>query len=329
MTLPLLLLLSSLLLQVRAQMCTVIPQGASATNYGVFPTNGSTQAFCTNLPATQYVNGALQLSRHQAPPGYLLTLTLTAWATEASYDYGLAYTVSAGTLMATSATCALSSGTSLFAKYAGALIPAPGSWQSNYGAQIGLCFYSDTSSPGGGIVYNISTASCPAGSYCPANSAAPLACAAGAYSAAGAVSCDYTCPAGTFASPPASCLPAPCAAGTYSTAGAPFCAPCPAGPFSKQVGLASAASCQACPAGHNCPPGTSSWASLNCGRGNYCPEGAPAPIPCPAQLPPPPYASWAQHPLKVQGGAFLDENAVCLGQCFWAFDSGSGWFSRC
>ena len=94
---------------------------------------------------TLYVINALQLSRHQASPGYRLTLTLTAWATEGIWDYGVAYTATAGTAVTTAASCILTGGSTLFTKYAGSTIPAPGSWSSAYGAQIGLCFYSDGS----------------------------------------------------------------------------------------------------------------------------------------------------------------------------------------
>jgi hypothetical protein len=154
-----------------------IPQTTSASNfYGVFPTSG-TQTFCTNVLPTQYVNSALQLSRHQASPGYRLTLTLTAWATEEGYDYGVAYTATAGTAVTTAASCLLTGGSTLFTKFAGSTIPAPGSWSSAYGAQIGLCFHSDGSDVRNGVSYTISTTACPAGSYCPANDAAPMACA--------------------------------------------------------------------------------------------------------------------------------------------------------
>ena len=162
----------------KAQCSAAIPQTTSASNYyGVFPTSG-TQTFCTNVLPTQYVDLALQLSRHQASPGYRLTLTLTAWATEAAYDYGVAYTSTAGTAVTTTASCLLTGGSTLFTKYAGSTIPAPGSWSSAYGAQIGLCFHSDDSAVRNGVSYTISTTACPAGSYCPANAASPIACAA-------------------------------------------------------------------------------------------------------------------------------------------------------
>jgi hypothetical protein len=133
------------------------------------------------------------------------------------------------------------------------------------------------------------------------------------------------CPAGSYC-PLSSANATRCPPGSYSNAGASSCAPCPAGTFTSSTGSPS---CQPCPGGHYCPAGTSTWARLNCGRGSYCPEGSSAPTPCPIQVSPLPYTSWPQHPLGVQGAAFLDENAGCLGQCFWTLDSGTGWLSKC
>ena len=168
--------------------CTAaIAGGSGVQNYGLFPTSG-TQTFCTNVLPAQYANNALQLSRHQAAPGYLLTLTAMAWETEADFDFGVAYTAAAGTAVTTTPSCALTGGTTLFSKYAGSTIPAPGSWNSAYGAQIGLCFYSDGSVVDDGISYTITSTACPAGYYCPANAATPTACG-----------CPSACPAGTTA----------------------------------------------------------------------------------------------------------------------------------
>jgi hypothetical protein len=120
---------------------------------------------------------------------------------------------------------------------------------------------------------------------------------------------------------PSACLP-----GSYLPPSMFYCAPCPSGTFSNQAG---ATSCAPCPAGKACAAGTSSWALRNCGRGSYCPEGSSAPTPCPIQLPPPPYASWAQHPSGVQGPAFLVDTAACANHCFWNFTSGDGQLSVC
>jgi sugar lactone lactonase YvrE len=115
--------------------------------------------------------------------------------------------------------------------------------------------------------------------------------------------------------PPVSCPP-----GSYIVA--PSCAQCPAGTFSS---AADSPSCQQCAGGHYCPAGTSSWARLNCGRGNYCTDGSAAPTPCPFQVPP--SGGWAH--LQVQGPAFLVETAHCLNHCYWNFTSGDGLLSKC
>ncbi len=100
------------------------------------------------------------------------------------------------------------------------------------------------------------------------------------------------------------------------------CTPCPAGTFSSSY---DSSSCQQCPDGHFCPSGTSLWARLNCGRGNYCPGGSGTPTLCPYQEPPP--GGWGA--LQVQGPAFLVETAYCLNHCFWNFTAGDGKLSKC
>jgi len=136
----------------------------------------------------------------------------------------------------------------------------------------------------------------------------------------------FTCSPGTYANfTSRSCTM--CPPGSFSaTAMAPSCSPCAAGTFAKPFGSTS---CEVCPGGHYCPAGTSSWARLNCGRGNYCPDGSAVPIPCPIQIVPVPYASWASHPFTAQGPAFLMETAHCLNHCFWNFTSGDGMLSKC
>ena len=137
-----------------------------------------------------------------------------------------------------------------------------------------------------------------------------------------ALSC-VVCPAGSYCS---TGIPILCPAGSFCPLGSTTPTPCAGGPFSKDPGSLS---CEACPGGHYCPPGTSSWAGLNCGRGKWCAEGSAAPTPCPTQVVPPPYSSWAQHPLGSQGPAFLLETAACLNHCFWNFTSGDGLLSKC
>jgi hypothetical protein len=251
-------MLLSLLFLTRAvaQTCmSAIAQGG--TNYGVFPSSSEVQAFCTNVPPSPPRSSASQLSRHQVAPGHRLTLTATAWAIVSSSAYGVVYTATAGASVSTAAFCQLSGVSELFANQSGAVIPPPGSWHSNYGAQLGICFYSQDSASG--INYTITAAACPAGSFCPTNAASPSACAAGTYSVAGATLCAFTessCPAGTFASPPSSCIA--CAAGTFSAGGVSPCSSCAAGAYSA----AGAASCTF--ANTSCPAGTYASAPASC-----------------------------------------------------------------
>ena len=136
----------------------------------------------------------------------------------------------------------------------------------------------------------------------------------------------FTCSPGTFANfTSRSCIM--CLPGSFSnTSSAESCSFCVGGTFAKPYG---ATSCEACPAGHACPPGTSSWARLNCGRGNYCPEGSAAPTPCPIQAVPVPFASWASHPMTAPGPACVAETAACLNHCFWNSSGGDGMLSTC
>ena len=185
---------------------------------------------------------------------------------------------------------------------------------------------------------------CPAGAFCPLSSVDPTPCPPGTWSSATGASSNSTCSlcsSGTLSAAvgavsSATCLPCPagsfcplgsfnatqCSKGFFSAAGASSCTPCPAGTFTFSTGSSL---CQPCPGGHYCPPGTSSWASLNCGKGNYCPDGSGAPTPCPHQVPP--SGGWGA--LQVQGPAFLVETARCLNHCFWNFTSGDGMLSKC
>ena len=148
------------------------------------------------------------------------------------------------------------------------------------------------------VSYYVSTGTpptaCPAGSYCPYN-----------YT-------SLTCPPGSIL----------CPKGSFSNTKSSNCTLCPASTFTSSTGSTS---CKQCPGGHFCPIGTSSWARLNCGRGNYCPDGSGAPTPCPYQVPP--AGGWGA--LQVQGPAFLAETAHCLNHCFWNFTSGDGMLSKC
>lgn len=102
--------------------------------------------------------------------------------------------------------------------------------------------------------------------------------------------------------------------GGNSSAACLFCA---AGAFTKKAG---AISCETCPGGHCCPLGKAS-APLNCGRGNYCTDGSPAPLPCPLQVPPRRRVGHA-----AGAGARVPH---CRNHCFWNFSSGDGKLSAC
>ena len=73
---------------------------------------------------------------------------------------------------------------------------------------------------------------------------------------------------------------------------------------------------------HYCPIGTSTRMVPNCGFGNYCPEGSPAPIACPITIPPG-GGSWADHDAESQGPAFIADTAACYELCFWV-ENGDG-----
>ena len=181
-------------------------------------------------------------------------------------------------------------------------------WLNNSLSPSGSCSASQTSSPSKSPSptssrsnYNSSTP-CPASFYC--ISGAPVLCPAGSYCPLGSIN-NTLCPKGTF-----------------SAAGASNCSLCPAATYTS---LAGSTSCQLCPGGHYCPIGTSSWARLNCGRGNFCPDGSGAPTPCPYQVPP--SGGWGA--LQVQGPAFLVETARCRNHCFWNITSGDSMLSKC
>ena len=151
-------------------------------------------------------------------------------------------------------------------------------------------------------IRQLSCVPCPASYFC--ISGAPVLCPAGFYCPLSSINATL-CPKGFF-----------------SNAGASNCTSCPAGTFASTTGSTS---CKQCPGGHYCPARASSWARLNCGLGNYCPDGSGAPTPCPYQVPPP--GGWGA--LQVQGPAFLVETAHCLNHCFWNFTSGDGMLSKC
>lgn len=90
--------------------------------------------------------------------------------------------------------------------------------------------------------------------------------------------------------------------------------PCPVGHYCMD------GSPKRCPGGYFCPLGT--WdprqtPAGKCGRGNYCPEGSSAPLPCPLVVGPNGPAN---------GPAFLVETAACYNHCF---NGGPGQLSEC
>lgn len=281
------LLLLLLLLPLRtAAQSPVCTSAFAKTDYGVFPVEG-VQAFCTNVPGSTYANNALQLSRHQAPPGYRLVLTISAWNLEVDFDFAMVYAAPADAVVATFANCAL---TNISNTLTIGPIPATfGPYYSGYGAQQGLCFYSDSDNMGGGITYTLTTEACPAGSFCATGANASAPCLDGTFSAAGSTSCMAVCPSGMYASNASSCFF--CEAGTYSATGASSCTSCAVNSFSA-VGASTCAA--TCPAGMyasayasclTCPAGSFSlsgaFSCTACAPGTYQPQsGMTFCIPC-------------------------------------------------
>jgi hypothetical protein len=216
----------------------------------------------------------------------------------------------------------------------------PGTYGGSTGLTTAACtgpcsigYYGAT----GGLTVNTCTGPCAAGYYGSATgqtaSTCSGLCACGTWGSAGVTSttCTGQCTAGRYGLATsvrfAATCDGACTAGFYCPAGSctATAVQCPAGSFCP----AGSGAPMQCPGGHYCPAGTSSWAHLNCWRGSYCPDGSAAPTPCPIQIPPPPYASWAEHPAGAQGPAFLTELSGCLNSCFWNSTSGDGFLSNC
>ena len=266
--------------------------------------------------AAAFANGVGAAASFNAPNGVCVNAAGDIFVGDYENRRVRMLTCAAGTFSASGVCCCTSCS-------AGTYNPAPGSNSSAACLSCGAGLYS---SEGAGTC-------CSMGSWSAPFSTACAACPSGRFSATqGATSSSacLLCPAGTYSPSPGSAACLPCAAGTYNPAqgsnSSAACLACAAGTFAMGE---AATSCQACPGGHFCPPGTSSWARLNCGLGSYCPEASAEPIPCPIQMAPLPYANWALHPMTVQGPAFLVETASCLNHCFWNFTSGDSVLSKC
>jgi hypothetical protein len=135
-----------------------------------------------------------------------------------------------------------------------------------------------------GAVFGLSSPGCSgpctaaAGSYCPEGgvSHVGIVCLKGTYSnSTGAQSCTL-CPAGQYSrrlglTSLAGC--ASCSVGRYSLAGAAECTPCPAGTFGSTVGLSSPACSGVCNTssspGYYCPAGATTWLPRPCPDGKF------------------------------------------------------------
>ncbi|KYO38996.1 hypothetical protein Y1Q_0022586 [Alligator mississippiensis] len=151
---------------------------------------------------------------------------------------------------------------------------------------------------------NIQGTPCEPGYECPPGSVNPIICRPGFYCGlhTGLPSMcpgGYYCPEGSsryntpeqlcvfpYYCPPGSMHPLPCKGGymacnvtgprdSFETC----CRLCDAGTYRSD--FLATPSCQPCPAGFTCPPGSSNYLQQPCPRGYYCPPMAHAPVPCP------------------------------------------------
>ena len=293
--------------------CNIVIESTIApriTSYGSLLTD---ETFCTSENGASYSKNTFQFSFHTAPIGHRLVLSITQWETEEYYDMGTVFLTSAGVTPTATVNCnisgAIAGGIPMFSGGQQGLYefyhqPEGSPVYGVFGGGLGLCFFSDSTVQYAGIGYFLTSEACPEGSYCPGSSFDPipcpagtfsalaatdisdcLPCAAGTFSGAGSSECTSACPAGFYASPPATCFGcavgrfnpnsgstsvssciacAPgkfnsrlargsscesCAAGTFSSAmGASLCTSCPAGTFNPDIGSYSNSSCLRCPA---------------------------------------------------------------------------------
>nr|XP_057935999.1 SCO-spondin isoform X4 [Doryrhamphus excisus] len=204
-------------------------------------------------------------------------------------------------------------------------------------ATRGLSFPSHLCSAGSYCPSSNTSLLCPPGSMCPPGSHRPVPCLPGTYqNEPGQAEC-VTCPAGFYCAgsmdddddrkKPGIQTPTLCPQGNYcppgSQSGVAF--PCPAGTFSRQMGLSSEWGCEPCPPGTYCassgltaPTGLCSPGYFcahrsvtaqpqgdptggHCPAGSYCPRGSGSRVPCPAGT----FSS-------VEGATSVEECLLCL-----------------
>ena len=123
---------------------------------------------------------------------------------------------------------------------------------------------------------------CRPGHYCPQMTGTPPICPGGYYCPAATdipILCEYPdyCPEGSNAT-------RMCNLGYQSMNHAGLrqnmsvsCRICPAGTYSNSTNRSS---CDTCPSGYYCPPGTGNGDTHECPVGSYCPIGSGEPLPC-------------------------------------------------
>lgn len=125
---------------------------------------------------------------------------------------------------------------------------------------------------------------CPVRHYCPSGTKNPVPCPVGTYNFETGLKAASEC---SVCEPGYYCLEGSynattkCDRGFYCPAGSsgPQERPCPAGRYADFYGAVAADTCEVCPSGRHCPPGTAD--PIECPRGYYCPCGVGYPEPCP------------------------------------------------
>ena len=111
-------------------------------------------------------------------------------------------------------------------------------------------------------------ASCPVGHFCPAGAPLPVPCPGGHYSDKpnlGNVSDCIVCLPG-YMCMPGSDTPTRCSMGSYAGAGQDLCSMCEAGSYQDEEGQSS---CKDCPAGNDCPRGSTVPLPASCLPGMF------------------------------------------------------------